>query len=57
MNNIFKGPILLNIITHRKFWHAGAGTDGEVFDRMNGIDISEELKYVEQLWQSRLEIK
>jgi len=26
-------PLLLNINTVRKYWHAGAGTDGDTFDR------------------------
>ena len=31
---VFNGPMLLNINTHRKFWHAGAGIDDEnIFDR------------------------
>jgi len=30
----FDGPMLLNINTHRKFWHSGAGIDDEnIFDR------------------------
>tara|TARA_B100001248_G_scaffold262596_1_gene259869 strand:- start:5184 stop:6014 length:831 start_codon:yes stop_codon:yes gene_type:complete len=33
LKNSFNEPILLNINTVRKFWHAGAGTDGENFDR------------------------
>ncbi len=35
LENIFDGPLLLNINTVRKYWHAGAGTDGENFDRYN----------------------
>ncbi len=65
LKNVFKKPILLNINTVRKFWHAGAGTDGENFDRykdeMNffgndGIEID---KYYENLvksaWKKQLE--
>ena len=52
---LFDRPKLLNIRTNRKFWHAGAGTDGEVPDRLQGIDISEEIEYMEKLWESRLE--
>ena len=52
---LFDRPKLLNIRTNRKFWHAGAGTDGEVPDRLEGIDISEEIEYMEKLWESRLE--
>ena len=33
LENSFNEPMLLNINTIRKFWHAGAGTDGENFDR------------------------
>ena len=33
LENSFDEPLLLNINTIRKFWHAGAGTDGENFDR------------------------
>lgn len=33
LKNSFNEPILLNINTVRKFWHAGAGKDVENFDR------------------------
>lgn len=34
LHGVFDGPMLLNINTHRKFWHAGAGIDDEnIFDR------------------------
>ena len=33
MQTAFLKPLLLNINTKRKYWHAGAGDDGEVFDR------------------------
>jgi hypothetical protein len=34
LEGVFDQPILLNINTHRKFWHAGAGIDDEnIFDR------------------------
>ena len=52
---LFDRPKLLNVRTNRKFWHAGAGTDGEVPDRLEGLDISEEIEYMEKLWESRLE--
>ena len=65
MNN-FKKPILLNVRTIRKYWHAGAGVDGEYFDRYEWlkktlssevIEIDENNKNkVKALWQSRLEI-
>ena len=35
LKNVFDGPLLLNINTVRKYWYAGAGTDGENFDRYN----------------------
>ena len=56
-NNIFDKPLLLNIRTNRKFWHAGAGIDDEVFDRLKGVNVQEEINYVEELWESRLESK
>jgi TPP-dependent pyruvate/acetoin dehydrogenase alpha subunit len=62
----FDGPMLLNIGTHRKFWHSGAGIDNEViFDRYmeemkllgpKALLIHEETKNkVEKLWQKQLE--
>ena len=54
-DGLFDRPKLLNIRTNRKFWHAGAGTDGEVPDRLEGLDISKELEQMEKLWESRLE--
>ncbi|MDC3386743.1 thiamine pyrophosphate-dependent enzyme, partial [Gammaproteobacteria bacterium] len=65
LENIFKKPLLLNINTIRKYWHAGAGTDGENFDRyedeMNffgdeGIEIDEHnKKLVKEAWKKQLE--
>lgn len=65
LENIFNGPLLLNVKTIRKYWHAGAGIDGEYFDRYEWlkktlpISVLEIDKYnknkVMQLWQSRLE--
>ena len=68
LNNVFQKPMLLNINTIRKYWHAGAGIDDEnVFDRykdeMNSLGIEAELihkenkKIVEDLWQRQLEIQ
>ena len=68
LNNVFQKPILLNINTIRKYWHAGAGIDDEnVFDRykdeMNSLGVEAELihkenkKIVEDLWQRQLEIQ
>lgn len=66
MENIFEYPILLNINTVRKFWHAGAGIDNEdVFDRY--LDEMESLgdealkvhdqtkKLISELWVKQLE--
>ena len=65
LENVFKKPLLLNINTIRKYWHAGAGTDGENFDRyedeMNffgdeGIEIDEHnKKLVREAWKKQLE--
>ena len=34
LGGVFEEPMLLNINTHRKFWHSGAGIDDEnIFDR------------------------
>ena len=34
LKGVFQEPMLLNINTHRKFWHAGAGIDDKnIFDR------------------------
>ncbi len=61
-----KSPILLNINTNRMYWHAGAGKDGNVFDRykreLNDYDISTEARiidqemkeYVENIWKQEL---
>jgi pyruvate dehydrogenase E1 component alpha subunit len=63
----FEYPMLLNINTIRKYWHAGAGTDGDYFDRYENemevlgneaiqIDL-ENKQIVEKLWQKQLEIQ
>jgi TPP-dependent pyruvate/acetoin dehydrogenase alpha subunit len=63
----FEHPMLLNINTIRKYWHAGAGTDGDYFDRYedemkqlgdlgNQIN-SENKKLAKKLWQQQLEIQ
>ena len=62
----FDRPLLLNINTVRKYWHAGAGIDNEnVFDRYReqmdelgkfGQDIHNQLKTeIKILWQKQLE--
>lgn len=65
MKNAFKKPLLININTVRKYWHAGAGTDGENFDRYEKemADIGDEAKnidaetkkLVQEIWQKQLE--
>jgi len=66
LQDVFSGPKLLNINTHRKFWHSGAGIDDEnTFDRyeheMNliGEDAkkihNETCEWVNREWQKRLE--
>ena len=59
--------MLLNINTIRKYWHAGAGQDGDYFDRYEDElkDLGEEAvkidlenkQIVEKLWQKQLEIQ
>ena len=65
LENVFNGPMLLNINTVRKYWHAGAGVDGDYFDRYehelnnlgeeaSKIDLDNKL-IVEELWKKQLE--
>ena len=66
LESVFEGPLLLNIRTHRKFWHSGAGIDDvNTFDRymyemtrlgFEAEKIHEDTKNrVKELWQKRLE--
>jgi TPP-dependent pyruvate/acetoin dehydrogenase alpha subunit len=66
-NYNFEYPLLLNINTHRKYWHSGAGQDGDQFDRYeqqkielgeiaNIIDTEKNL-FIDELWQRQLEIQ
>jgi len=66
-NYNFNGPMLLNINTNRKYWHSGAGQDGDNFDRYNNelkalgeeatkIDL-ENKQLVETLWEQQLGIQ
>ena len=65
LKNVFNKPLLLNINTIRKYWHAGAGTDGENFDRYEeemlffgseGKEIDEYNKnLVMKAWKKQLE--
>ena len=68
LDGVFEKPILLNIRTHRKFWHSGAGIDDEnIFDRyveqMSVLGPQAEQihndtkKFVEQKWKQQLEIQ
>ena len=67
LSRVFKKPMLLNINTVRKYWHAGAGIDDvNVFDRyeyeMKQIGDkaktihNENKQLVKDLWQKQLEI-
>jgi len=67
LKGVFNGPLLLNINTVRKYWHAGAGQDGENFDRYEEemknigeqaikIDLDNK-ELIENLWQKQLEIQ
>ena len=64
--NFFKKPCLLNINTHRIYWHAGAGKDSEdTFDRYEeqkkllgseATEIDKKIKKeVDDLWKKQLE--
>jgi len=66
-NYNFEDPMLININTTRKYWHSGAGQDGDNFDRYENekasigveadkIDL-ENKQLVEKLWQQQLEIQ
>ena len=68
LDGVFEKPMLLNINTIRKYWHAGAGIDDEnVFDRYESemkilgshAKIIDEVNktLVEKLWQRQLEIQ
>jgi len=65
LKGVFEKPTLLNINTHRKFWHSGAGIDDEnVFDRYkNEMElIGEKAKKIDleckreikKIWQTQL---
>ena len=68
MNSVFEKPILLNINTIRKYWHAGAGIDdNDVYDRYidemknigdQAMEFNEKIKkYIEKIWQQQLDKK
>ena len=66
LENVFDGPMLLNVNTHRKYWHSGAGIDDpNTFDRYEhemeklgdvGKQIHEQTKIqVQEAWQKQLD--
>ena len=66
LSRVFKKPMLLNINTVRKYWHAGAGIDDpNVFDRYEQekdelgerANILDDInkKVIDELWKSQLE--
>ena len=66
LDDVFNGPMLLNINTHRKFWHSGAGIDDEdTFDRYqaemallgsDAKEIDQQYKQkINELWKKQLE--
>jgi TPP-dependent pyruvate/acetoin dehydrogenase alpha subunit len=66
LENVFEGPMLLNINTHRKYWHSGAGIDDpNTFDRYEhematlgdvAKRIHEQTKIqVQEAWQKQLD--
>ena len=67
-DGLIETPRLLNIKTHRLYWHAGAGCDNpDIFDRFKyemselgdeAAEINEKTKtLVEETWQRQLEIQ
>jgi hypothetical protein len=66
LENVFDGPMLLNINTNRRYWHAGPGCDDEnTFNRYEDelsklgrkaqvMDLGHK-KFVEDLWENQLE--
>jgi len=66
LENVFDGPMLLNVNTHRKYWHSGAGIDDpNTFDRYEhemeklgdvAKQIHEQTKIqVQEAWQKQLD--
>jgi len=66
LENVFEKPMLLNVNTHRKYWHSGAGIDDpNTFDRyeheMSKLgDIADKIHNetkikVERAWQKQLD--
>ena len=60
LTRVFEGPMLVNISTHRKFWHSGAGIDDEnIFDRYEEEKIwfGEEGKKIHEHYKKEVELK
>ena len=59
-SNWFEKPVLLNINTTRLYWHAGAGKDGNPFDRLaKSLDTKyyqDTLYWINNKWEERLKI-
>jgi len=66
LRTVFTEPLLINVNTHRKFWHAGAGIDDEeIFDRYKNEmellgDVAKQIHFetqekINQIWQKQLE--
>jgi acetoin:2,6-dichlorophenolindophenol oxidoreductase subunit alpha len=54
--NFFKGPVLLNIETVRKYWHSGAGTDGDQYDYLRDHDLTPFKNVINQQWEKALRL-
>jgi len=65
-SGVFSKPCLININTHRKFWHSGAGIDNpDIFDRHKFVASSiknselidkENEKKVDEIWETQLKL-
>ena len=66
LENVFDGPMLINVNTHRKYWHSGAGIDDpNTFDRyeheMEKLgDVAKQIHeqtriQVQEAWQKQLD--
>ena len=60
VENAFQdGPILLNVNTHRKWWHSGAGIDDEnTFDRYEHEmeSLGDEAKVIHEYYKNEIEL-
>jgi len=60
LSHVFEGPMLLNINTHRKFWHSGAGIDDiNIFDRYEEEKkwFGDEGERIHKYYKEKVEIK